>query len=851
VDVWLDFVRRHGSGDEAAFAELCARRPELAAELGRLRASPEVLAPDLGSEAFGQLLRGLSAQVPLDRRLRRMGLIARGGMGDVHRVEDPRLGRTLALKEMAAGPAERHSLAAARFYEEAQITAQLDHPGIVPVHECGIDAEGRLYFAMKLVRGRDLREILELARAGREGWTLARLLGVLAKVCEAMAYAHAKGVVHRDLKPGNIMVGHFGEVYVMDWGLARALGRPELHDLRPRSRNESGDLRTLRGAEREESSDSPLLTMDGIVLGTPAYMPPEQARGEPLSPRSDVYSLGAVLYQVLVGAMPYAEPGARVSQQALLERVIAGAPLPVRALRHDAPAELAAICEKAMARDPARRYADMSALHEDLRAYLEGRVVQAHERGPLAELRKWVGRNKGLTAASLAALLVLLGGLVTSASLYVRAAERTSEVLRLSALEDLDDLEAEADLLWPADPGQIEELEAWLARARALLRELPAHERQLAVLRERPATANRWWLTQLEGLVSRLRALEDERVGLIAGLSPEHGWGVQRRLEFARSVEERTLVGTEAAELWRAARASIRDRGECPEYGGLELEPQLGLLPIGRDPFSGLWEFAHLQSGEPAVRGPDGRLLLQAETGLVLVLIPGGTVRLGAQNDDSAKENYQPGGSNPSWVYPMTLTPFFLSKYEMTQAQWTRFAGKNPSDNTEGFLALLRPVELVEWLECASLVTRMGLALPTDAQWERAARAGTSTTWWTGMEAESLDGAANLFDRSGYALDGRVSSERDDWLDDRAPRTNVVGSYDPNPFGLHDVYGNVAEWCDTQAHYVGPAPDVGYAIHRGGGWQDRAAYSSSATRGVAPVWMVSWDLGLRPARPVR
>src|SRR5439155_16907748 len=121
-----------------------------------------------------------------------------------------------------------------RFFEEARVTARLDHPGIVPVHEVGRDPEGRPYFAMRLVRGRELRRIIELAQANAEGWNQTRALSVIQKVCEAMAYAHDKGVIHRDLKPSNVMVGEFGEVYVMDWGLARIIGSEDTHDLRLR-----------------------------------------------------------------------------------------------------------------------------------------------------------------------------------------------------------------------------------------------------------------------------------------------------------------------------------------------------------------------------------------------------------------------------------------------------------------------------------------------------------------------------------------------------------------------------------------------------------------------------------------
>jgi serine/threonine protein kinase len=236
--------------------------------------------------------------------------ISRGGQGVVLAAWDETLQRHLAMKVALAEPGAEggktpsSAVSLGRFLEEAQVTAQLDHPGIVPVHDLGLDGEGRIYFTMKLVRGRDLRHIFELVRTGEEGWNRTRALDVLLKVCEAMAYAHSKGVIHRDLKPSNVMVGKFGEVYVMDWGLARVLGREDRKDIRIQP-EATERVRSTRH-EAADDLDSPLVTMDGDVVGTPAYMPPEQARGdlEAMGPHSDVYAVGAMLYQLLTERMP-------------------------------------------------------------------------------------------------------------------------------------------------------------------------------------------------------------------------------------------------------------------------------------------------------------------------------------------------------------------------------------------------------------------------------------------------------------------------------------------------------------------------------------------------------------------
>ncbi len=411
------------------------------------------------------LLRRLAEHSLKTSRYQPRGEIARGGMGAILKVWDEDLRRHLAMKVVLGKaesgdtpPVDRRVLA--RFLEEAQATGQLDHPGIVPVHELGLDSDGRVYFTMKLVKGRDLRAIFELVFEEKVGWNETRALGVLLKVCEAMAYAHEKGVIHRDLKPTNVMVGDFGEVFVMDWGLARVLGRKDTHDIRLQVEGTPlTSIKTERREEREGTPDSPLFTMDGDIVGTPAYMPPEQARGEVerLSPRSDVYSIGAMLYHLLARQVPYVPPGARFTNRTVLARVVEGPPTPLHAIRKDVPSELEALCEKAMARDPEQRYRDTSVLAEDLAAYIENRVVRAYETGAIAEARKWILRNQGLAAASAAAVLALVAGVVTSLSYATRADEKASEAkrnateagrLRDEAVEREAAATERADALW-------------------------------------------------------------------------------------------------------------------------------------------------------------------------------------------------------------------------------------------------------------------------------------------------------------------------------------------------------------------------------------------------------------------
>ena len=413
-----------------------------------------------GSGTSGVVAR-MRERPSLSSRYRLEGEIARGGMGAILDVWDEDLRRRLAMK-VALGGGKGSSGAASeldprllsRFLEEAQVTGQLEHPGIVPVHELGIDDNGVVFFTKQLVRGSDLEKVFGLVPEGTDGWSVTRALGVLLKVCEAMAFAHSKGVIHRDLKPANVMVGDFGEVYVMDWGLVRVRGGEDRHDVRVAA--EGGVDTDVRTDSTGGASDA-LYTMDGDVLGTPAYMSPEQARGdiEHLDERTDVYAVGAMLYHLLAGVAPYNLPGMpKLGGLETLKALRKGPPPALAQLASDAPAELVAIGEKAMAREPDERYADMLGLAEDLRAYLENRVVQAYQTGAVAEARKWVRRNRPLAASIAAGLLALVGGLVASLYLKAQSDENAEQASRQASIaREVADFMND-DLLAAIAPGQ-------------------------------------------------------------------------------------------------------------------------------------------------------------------------------------------------------------------------------------------------------------------------------------------------------------------------------------------------------------------------------------------------------------
>jgi serine/threonine-protein kinase len=282
-----------------------------------------------------------------------LGVLGAGSTGEVHRVRDRILGRTVAMKILGArGPGARGYRA--RFLAEARLSAGLAHPGIVPVHDCGAAPDGRLWFTMDEVRGRSLRAAIRDAHGdGRASpAALRRLADVYQRVCEAVAHAHRSAVIHRDLKPDNVMLGELGEVLVVDWGLARFCGAE------PEAPFAMGGARGAR------------TTQTGQVMGTPAYMPPEQARGRvaEVDPRSDVYALGAILYEILCGQPPFEGTAREV-----IARVGRGPPEPVaHRTPAGAPLELLAVCERAMARDRAARFADAGALADEVRSFLAG-----------------------------------------------------------------------------------------------------------------------------------------------------------------------------------------------------------------------------------------------------------------------------------------------------------------------------------------------------------------------------------------------------------------------------------------------------------------------------------------------
>lgn len=308
--------------------------------------------------------------------------IGSGGMAEVYLARDRKLERLVAVKVLSL--AEDNQLSAVRMTREARIVARLEHPGIVPIHEVGVLNDGRAFYVMKYVEGATLDEYIARSHS------LSAALRVFLKVCDTIAFAHARGVIHRDLKPANIMIGSFGEALVMDWGIAMV-------------RDAAAAAPSDQGVEISVSGQD---TAHGTILGTPSYMSPEQARGDigEISERSDIYSLGALLYYIITQQAPFVgdSPGT------IRKQVIAGNLSEPRSIKAAITRPLNAICLKAMHRDPGQRYQTSTELAQDVTSYLDQLPVSAYRENVFERLFRWVARNKVIVFMILGYMLIRL-----------------------------------------------------------------------------------------------------------------------------------------------------------------------------------------------------------------------------------------------------------------------------------------------------------------------------------------------------------------------------------------------------------------------------------------------------------
>lgn len=574
--------------------------------------------------------------------------IGRGGIGRVLVARDNHLGRDVALKELLDSDLIRSPLSTAeghvtlsgaapaltRFLREARVTGQLEHPGIVPVYELGARADGTLYYTMKLVRGRTLAQALQ-GRTSLED--RLRLLPHFVSLCHAVAYAHSRGVIHRDIKPANVMLGEFGETVLLDWGLAKVRGSADIH----------GELLSRSTELRRSALDG--LTVEGSAVGTPQYMSPEQVMGdtEHIDAPADVWALGVMLYQMLTGTLPF--EGATAAE--VMRNVLKQPLVPPQQREKAAPPELASICLRALARDPAARFPSARELGEELEAFRAGRPVSSHRYTVWEHAQRFVARHRAILGAGVAVLIVVVAALavVTASWRGERAARQreaearaTERQQRLEAsfrlaqglAERAERLTRERSLL----DARIFAAASWLANpaaggrddARELLARGP--EAEASVL----AARSRYYQSSVETVVSLAATAEAGASLLAVALAPDGSlvatgggkghialWGAGdgRRLSTMRADDEvRDLAfspdgGRLAAvtrsgqvECWDAGRGARlwSARADDGETNAVAYAPDGGsVVTAGRDGVIRLWQAADGQAlgrlgGHPA-----------------------------------------------------------------------------------------------------------------------------------------------------------------------------------------------------------------------------------------------------------
>jgi tetratricopeptide (TPR) repeat protein/tRNA A-37 threonylcarbamoyl transferase component Bud32 len=397
-------VKKHGGDARAGLAEATTDQVRQSL-VGVSDPAIQQTLVTLASEARAHVQVSTTAYVPEARTgyvLSR--LHATGGIGRVWLAHDDSLGRDVAMKELLPERANQPAIRT-RFLKEAQITGQLEHPGIVPIYELHREPDGQaLFYAMRFVRGRTLAQAVAAyhqrrARGEAGPLDLRELLSAFLGVCNAVAYAHSRGVLHRDLKPQNVVLGDYGEAIVLDWGLARLLDQPD-------SDSEEVPVQVTSDSGMDE-------TMQGQVVGTPMYMAPEQAAGrlDQLGPATDVYGLGAILFEILTGRPPFLA----AKTAAVLEQVLHGAPPRPREVVSTMPAALEAVCLKALAKKPAERYESVKVLAGEVERWLADEPVTAWREPMALRARRWLRRHSvaatGAAAAAAVALLSLSVGL--------------------------------------------------------------------------------------------------------------------------------------------------------------------------------------------------------------------------------------------------------------------------------------------------------------------------------------------------------------------------------------------------------------------------------------------------------
>ena len=732
-------------------------------------------------------------------------LLGRGGQAEVWEAVLEATGGRYALKLLSVEGKSQAELD--RFEREAAVGSRRPHPGLIPVFAAGRDGPVH-WIAMELVEGgRTLRDLIQSAReqdqrtieleagapadvpglfggrsARRERYR--RVAEFFAELTEALAGLHATGILHRDLKPANVLVTPEGRPRLTDFGSVRVV-----------------DERTLHAT--------------GELAGTPRYMSPEQLNPkvyrDKLDGRSDVFSLGVMLYETLALAHPF-----EGDALAVREKILEDEPAPLARQARELPGDLAVIAHHALEKRRAGRYGSMSEVAADLRRLLADEPIHARPPSPARRAAKWVRRHRTL---SLVTAVIFLALTVVSAALaYALSVHERQQAY--AARGTLEELREAVPRLLRSGYGAEAEFESWLRRGEWLRSQRSGLEERLTALRGRTSSGEPELLAEIATIQTLLAEMDVFYAGE-AALGA--GQGVFHELVRVRGA---SLTSEEARRRWIEAREE-----------GLLTRPRAGLLPLHREAADDLWELVDLYTGAEPTGREAGAILPDAETGVILVEVPGGSFWMGAQAEDAGAPGYDPAaGPDEAPPHRVEVPPFLLSKLELTQGQYARVMAANPS-HFQGDPLL--PVEFLSREDCEAFCRVLGWRLPSEAEWEYACRAGTETPWFTGASLEQNQ--ANFSSNA----------------------TRPVMSYPPNPWGFHDMHGNVWEWCQDAydryevsgrdhpaAHVSAAAPGTVHVI-RGGSFWVVSGDCRSACRNWADPGNRVRDRGFRVAAAVR
>jgi formylglycine-generating enzyme required for sulfatase activity len=694
-----------------------------------------------------------------------------------------RLGRKVALKVLT-GLAGLSPKSVKRFRREAEVTARLDHPGICTTYDFG-EEDGMPWIAMRYVEGQTLSARIADARSPYSPITSEHLsfaadgdppspgsvrpptspsvtttrtrdditwvVGIIERTARALHVAHENGVVHRDMKPANIMIGQDGNPVILDFGLANVV-----------------------------EADGDVLTRPDEIMGTPQYIAPEQLarHGIQIDRRADIYSLGVTLYEALTLTRPFEAP----TRERLYQAIIAKDPPDPHTLNHSISKDLSAVVSAAIEKDRNRRYQTALDFAEDLKRVLQHEPVVARRAGPLIRLTRWAERNPGVAISLGTLFLVLTAALVGTLFLLGKRNETLTELERELDRRRVSWLTSLADTLYPLVPAKVPEIKSWLAKADDVGGRLAKHENALREVAASQNPEDQEKRATLNELVNALKEFlhPDPTIGIVAE--------VRRRLGTAETIWQRSIG--DYKDRWDAAIASIRADSE--QYKDLRMGEQIGLVPLGRNEASGFWEFAVLDSGTiPKTDGRVSAFTFEESTAVVLILLPGGPCTTGSPTNElghvsaEALQNFQ-------------LPSFFVGKYEVTQWQWQHVMGSNPTTlkpDKDRSKTLAHPVDMVTWNEAFDFARRLNLLLPSEIEWEYACRANSETVYTWGNDPDVLKDHANVADLSlQNAGREKAPSACAKWTDGY-PEHAPVNKFKPNAFGLFGLHGNVGEWC--------------------------------------------------------